>query len=107
MMMSPAGGLHGRIALRIAAALLEYERRTGAGHAIGDNVGFVVDLPGRRSFSPDVAYHFGLVGVDFISGCRRLPSKSAAKKTTVQAPSGGWRKSVVTTSPPAHRWSGT
>jgi Uma2 family endonuclease len=66
--MSPTGGLHGRVALRIGASLLAYEIRTKTGHAIGDNVGFLVNLPNRRSFSPDVAYHFGPVGVEFVAG---------------------------------------
>ena len=55
VLMSAAGKRHGRVALRIAASLLEYEKRTGHGHAIPDNVGFIVALPHRRSFSPDVA----------------------------------------------------
>jgi Uma2 family endonuclease len=55
VLMAAAGKRHGRVALRIAASLLEYEKRTGHGHAIPDNVGFIVALPHRRSFSPDVA----------------------------------------------------
>lgn len=30
-----------------------------AGYAYPDNVGFVVDLPNRRSFGPDAAFHRG------------------------------------------------
>jgi Uma2 family endonuclease len=56
VLMSAAGKRHGRVALRIAASLLAYENRTGRGHALPDNVGFIVDLPHRWSFSPDAAY---------------------------------------------------
>src|SRR3954451_23304672 len=68
VLMSPSGALHGMAVLRISASLLAYERSTRRGHAIPDNVGFVVDLPHRKSFSPDVAYHFGPVSVKFVSG---------------------------------------
>ncbi len=59
VLMSPTGFLPGRASLSIAASLREYERKTGLGFAIGDNVGFVVRLPRRRSFSPDAAFHVG------------------------------------------------
>ena len=36
VLMSAAGYRHGCIALRIAASLLEYEKRTGRGHARAD-----------------------------------------------------------------------
>jgi Uma2 family endonuclease len=36
---------------------------------LADNVGFIVDLPNRRSFSPDAAYYVGaFFGEDFIQG---------------------------------------
>jgi Uma2 family endonuclease len=66
--MSPSGAHHGMAVARIVASLLAHERSTRAGHVIPDNVGFVVDLPHRKSFSPDVAYHFGPVSVKFVSG---------------------------------------
>jgi len=56
VLMSAAGKRHGRVALRVSASLLEYEKRTARGHALPDNVGFIVDLPHRGSFSPDAAY---------------------------------------------------
>jgi Uma2 family endonuclease len=56
VLMSVAGKRHGRVALRVSASLLEYEKRTAHGHALPDNVGFIVDLPHRWSFSPDAAY---------------------------------------------------
>jgi Uma2 family endonuclease len=39
------------------------------GRAYGDNVGFIVDLPNRRSFSPDAAYYIGpRTGGKFLQG---------------------------------------
>lgn len=57
--MTPAGGLHGYAALEIAASLREYSRRAQRGVALGDNVGFLVELPTRRSFCPDAAFWTG------------------------------------------------
>ena len=59
VIMTPAGGLHGYAVGRIYASLLAYEQRTKSGYALPDNVGFVVNLPNRRSFSPDVAFWTG------------------------------------------------
>lgn len=56
VLMSPGSGWHGRAAARILAGLLEYEDQTHRGYAIPDNVGFVVNLPHRRSFCPDAAF---------------------------------------------------
>jgi Uma2 family endonuclease len=53
--LSPAGTLHGFVVLEIASRLRAYAQAHG-GHAFADNVGFVVDLPNRRSFSPDAAF---------------------------------------------------
>ena len=67
--MEPAGDTHGTASLAIAASLRAHARRTGAGVAFADNVGFLVDLPGRRSFSPDAAFHTGRrTGPDFLDG---------------------------------------
>jgi Uma2 family endonuclease len=67
--MTPAGDRHARTSVAIAASLLAYERRTGRGRAFGDNVGFVVNLPHRSSFSPDAAYYTGPpAGDDFLDG---------------------------------------
>ena len=66
--MTPAGGRHGYATGEIFASLREYARRTGRGCAIGDNIGFVVDLPNRKSFSPDAAFHLGPLSDDFVDG---------------------------------------
>src|SRR5438445_13233057 len=59
VLMSPTGGVPGRAAGRIYRSLDDYERSVGGGYALPDNVGFVVNLPNRRSFSPDVAFWTG------------------------------------------------
>lgn len=66
--MTPAGGRHGYATTEIVASLRAYARSTGRGHALGDNVGFRVDLPGRESFSPDAAYALGPLTDDFLEG---------------------------------------
>lgn len=55
--MSPTGRAPSRAGLRIAISLADYEERTRLGRTYPDNTGFVVDLPNRKSFSPDVAFH--------------------------------------------------
>ena len=54
--MPLTGGLHGFAVLEIALGLHEYARRTKSGYALADGVGFVVNLPNRRSFCPDAAF---------------------------------------------------
>jgi Uma2 family endonuclease len=60
----------GRAAGRIYRSLDDYERESGGGYAFPDNVGFVVDLPDRRSFSPDAAFWVGELpaGGQFLTG---------------------------------------
>ena len=53
----PTGGRPGRASGDIYGSLRQHERRFGGGRAYPDNVGFLVDLPGRESFSPDAAWH--------------------------------------------------
>src|SRR5262245_47543493 len=63
--MSPTGVKPGRGAGKIFASLLMYEEQLDNGYAFGDNVGFLVNLPNRKSFSPDAAWcEKGLVDVD-------------------------------------------
>ena len=57
--MSPTGGLPGLAAAAIYASLRRHQRAFGSGHAYPDNVGFIVALPHRQSFSPDAAFHVG------------------------------------------------
>jgi Uma2 family endonuclease len=59
VLMSPIGDLPGSAALEIVVSLREHARQTNIGRAYGDNVGFIVDLPNRKSFSPDAAFYIG------------------------------------------------
>jgi len=69
VLMSPTGGVPGRAAGEIYISLHDYERRIGGGYAFPDNVGFIVTLPNRRSFSPDAAFYKGeLRGGLFLEG---------------------------------------
>jgi Uma2 family endonuclease len=69
VLMSPTGGVPGRAGGEIYVSLRAYERRTKRGYAFPDNVGFVVGLPHRRSFSPDAAFYVGeLRGGQFLEG---------------------------------------
>ena len=52
----PTGKEPGLSALQIVVSLFLYAQRIGRGRAVGDNVIFSVDLPNRKSFSPDGAY---------------------------------------------------
>ena len=59
--MSPTGGIPGLASLEISVSLRHHSRQYGGGHAIPDNIGFVVNLPNRESFSPDAAWYVGNV----------------------------------------------
>ena len=65
---SPIGGLPGYAAGEIFASLREYAQRTRTGYALADNVGFIVDLPERQSFSPDAAFYTGELTMKFLKG---------------------------------------
>jgi Uma2 family endonuclease len=59
VLMPAAGGLHSYAAGEIFVSLRAHGRRTKTGVAFTDNMGFIVNLPNRRSFSPDVAFWTG------------------------------------------------
>jgi Uma2 family endonuclease len=68
-LLSPTGDLHGTATVEIVVSLHAHSSRTGVGHAYGDNVGFIVDLPNRKSFSPDAAFYVGpRFGAKFLEG---------------------------------------
>src|SRR5438045_5185802 len=58
VLMSPTGDMPGRAGGAIYVSLRGVERRAG-GRAYPDNVGFRVELPNRKSFSPDAAFYVG------------------------------------------------
>lgn len=54
--MAPTNLEHGYVGSEILFALKLYQRERQNGFAVGDGPGFIVNLPHRRSFSPDVAW---------------------------------------------------
>lgn len=54
--MSPTGYLPNRAAGNIYISLRAHELHAGGGQAIADNMAFEVNLPHRKSFSPDAAF---------------------------------------------------
>ena len=59
VLMSPTGAAPGYAASEIFLSLREYARRIKRGCAVNDNAAFTVDLPNRKSFSPDAAFYVG------------------------------------------------
>jgi Uma2 family endonuclease len=68
ILMPPTGGFPGYAASEIFASLREYARHTQRGHAFPDNVGFIVNLPHRKLFSPDAAFYLGDLTMRFLEG---------------------------------------
>ncbi len=58
VMMSPTGDMPSSAGLAVAVRLHEYAKQHG-GRVYSDNAAFLVDLPNRKSFSPDVSYYTG------------------------------------------------
>jgi Uma2 family endonuclease len=69
VLISPTGAAPNFAAAEIFASLREYARRTKKGVAFTDNAAFRVDLPNRKSFSPDAGYYTGKwTGMKFFEG---------------------------------------
>ncbi len=69
VLMSPTGSQPGLAAAEIYFSLRLYKEQFGGGTAFPDNIGFIVDLPHRKSFSPDAAWYVGNVeGMGFLHG---------------------------------------
>src|SRR5213083_2428482 len=69
VIMSPTGAAPNYAASEIFVSLREYSRRTKTGYAVNDNAAFRVDLPNRKSFSPEVAFYVGKwTGMKFFEG---------------------------------------
>ena len=63
------GFMPGYAAMVIAYALFTYATQKRTGFAFGDNIGFAVNLPHRKSFSPDAAFYTGVpTGMRFLNG---------------------------------------
>jgi Uma2 family endonuclease len=69
VLMSPTARAPNYAAGEIFARLREYSRRSKKGCAVTDNAAFRVDLPNRKSFSPDAAFYLGKwTGMKFFEG---------------------------------------
>lgn len=69
VLMPPTGDDPGYAGDEIFASLREYNKRTQRGRAVSDNKGFRVNLPHRKSFSPDAAFYTGpRTGMQFFEG---------------------------------------
>lgn len=67
--MSPTGYAPNRASGAIYISLRQYESNVSGGRACADNAGFIVNLPHRKSFSPDAAFFLGKTsGMKFLEG---------------------------------------
>lgn len=67
--MPPTGDEPGYAGDVIMIRLFEYAKQKGFGRAVGDNKAFKVNLPNRKSFSPDAAFFTGeRAGMKFFTG---------------------------------------
>ncbi len=56
-------------AFNIAVSLKSHQKKIGNGRTYTDNVGYLVNLPNRKSFSPDVSFYIGeRSGMKFLQG---------------------------------------
>ncbi len=56
-------------ASNILVSLKLYQRQTSSGRAYSDNTGFLVNVPNRKSFSPDASFYVGdRAGMKFLQG---------------------------------------
>lgn len=69
ILMSPTGSLPGYAGDEIFSSLREYSKQRKYGRAVSDNKAFIVNLPYRKSFSPDAAFYVGVdSGMKFYEG---------------------------------------
>lgn len=68
VLMPGTGGLPHYAALEITVSLRFYETSIKKGYAFADNATFVVDLPHRKSFSPDAGFYIGEISMKFFEG---------------------------------------
>ena len=59
VVLKAMGFLPARAAGAVLFSLVKYEKQGGNGEVYGGTVGFLCDLPNRRSFSPDAAFYTG------------------------------------------------
>lgn len=68
LIMSPTGMLPTYAAGEIFTSLRRYSKQQKLGHAMGDSLAYVVDLPHRKSFCPDVSLYVGKPTMKFAEG---------------------------------------
>src|SRR5437870_13535843 len=69
VLMSPTGAAPSHAASEIFVSLRAYSRVKKEGYAFNDNAAFRVDLPNRKSFSPDAGFYMGKwTGMKFFEG---------------------------------------
>ena len=69
VLMPPTGDEPGYAGSEVFVSLREYVRQRQYGRAVTDNTGFNVNLPNRKSFSPDAAFYTGpRTGMKFFNG---------------------------------------
>jgi Uma2 family endonuclease len=76
-LLMPTGRKPTYAAFEIAVSLRLHLRAQGlSGIAVPDNAGFIVNLPNRRSFSPDAAYYIGPnSGMKFFEGAPQFAAE--------------------------------
>ena len=69
VIMPSCGFLPNRGAAKIFMRLFQHEQFVPSGYACSDNVGYLVNLPNRKSFSPDASFFIGPPsGMKFLNG---------------------------------------
>ena len=69
VLMSPTGDLPASASGEILVSLRNYARQTKVGRAYTSNLAFIINLPNRKSFSPDAAFYIGpRTGGKFLAG---------------------------------------
>ncbi len=68
VLMPPTGGEPGYAGDEIFVSLRQHAKQTSSGIAVGDNKGFHVKLPHRKSFSPDAAFIRQRISMKFYEG---------------------------------------
>ena len=68
VLMPLTGGLPHYAARQITISLAIYEKGTKRGLAFADGAAFVVNLPHRKSFSPDAGFYIGEITMKFFQG---------------------------------------
>lgn len=103
--LPPHGFLPDQAKGAILWSLHEYAKLERKGYASGGTVAYVVDLPHRKSFCPDVAYYVGgPLGMGFPEGAPRFAVEIRGENDRGSSAENGFSRNVPITSRLA-RWS--